>query len=259
VLEDAAKQLLAPFIARVVYDRPYVTLKWAETADGKVAGPDGKRIQISNSAATKVVHQLRARSDAIMVGVNTVFSDDPMLTARDVPATATGPRKLLRVVLDSALQMPLSSKLVRTARQVRTFAYFDARLADAERSRIRALRDAGVEPVIADRSSSGLNLEQILVSLGGFDATHVLVECGPTLARGFFARQNLVDRVWVIHSPMKVSDATAPAGVGVPGEFVKTGELDLAGDRLSEYLNPASPVYFAPEPSADLTLAAEGA
>src|SRR5438874_4671655 len=101
VLEEPAKQLLAPFIARVVYDRPYVTLKWAETADGKVAGPGGKRAQISNPASTKLVHELRARSDAIMVGVNTVISDDPMLTPRhvDVPPT----RRLLRVVLDSRL------------------------------------------------------------------------------------------------------------------------------------------------------------
>jgi len=254
VLEDEAKQVLAPFIARVVYGRPYVTLKWAETADGKVAGAGGERITISNPATTGIVHALRARSDAIMVGVNTVITDDPMLTARDVSGP-TAPRKLIRVVLDSRLSIPMSSKLVRTARQVRTFAYFDARLADAERDRARALRDAGVEPVFADRSSAGLNLEQILVSLGGFDVTHVLVECGPTLARGFFARQNLVDRVWVIHSPTKVDDATAPAGADVPGEFVKTGEIDIAGDCLIEYLNAASPVYFAPEPSADFVLA----
>ena len=256
VLEDACKQLLAPFIARVVYDRPYVTLKWAETADGKVAGPGGKRLAISNPAATRVVHELRARCDAIMVGVNTAITDDPMLTARDVPAAAA-PRKLIRVVLDSRLGIPMPSKLVRTGRQVRTFAYFDARLAEAERDRVRALRDAGVEPVIADRSSNGLNLEQILVSLGGFDVTHVLVECGPTLARGFFARQNLADRVWVIHSPMKVDDPTAPAGADVPGDFVKTGEADLEGDRLSEFLNPNSPVFFAAEPSADFRLVAE--
>jgi diaminohydroxyphosphoribosylaminopyrimidine deaminase/5-amino-6-(5-phosphoribosylamino)uracil reductase len=254
LLEDPAKQLLAPFIARTVYDRPYVTLKWAETADGKVAGAGGKRMQISNPAATRLVHQLRARSDVVMVGVNTVISDDPMLTARDLPSDAPQ-RKLIRVVLDSRLSIPMSSKLVRTARQVRTFVYFDARLADAERGRVRTLHDAGVEPVIADRFSYGLNLEQILVSLGGFaDATHVLVEAGPTLAQGFFDRVNLVDRVWVIHSPTKADDATAPAGPNVPGDYLKTAEIDIDGDRLVEYLNPASPVYFAAEPSADIVL-----
>ena len=117
------------------------------------------------------------------------------------------------------------------------------------------MRGAGVEPFIADRRSDGLNLEQVLASLSAFDVTHVLVEPGPTLAKGFFARQNLVDRVWLIHSPLKVDDASAPAGVGLPANYARTGEIDLGGDRLIEYLNPASPVYFAPEPSADLTLA----
>ena len=252
VLEDECKQLLAPFIARVVYDRPYVTLKWAETADGKVAGAGGKRLQISNPPSTQIVHELRARSDAILVGVNTVIADDSMLTPRDVPPTG---RKLLRVVLDSRLRIPMTSKLVRTARQTRTLAYFDARLADAERDRVRGLRDAGVEPFFADRSSSGLNLEQILVSLGGFDVTHVLVEPGPTLAHGFLNRMDLVDRVWIIHSPVEANDATAPAGVDLPASFVKTGELNIEGDRLVEYLNPVSPVYFAPQPSADFVLA----
>jgi diaminohydroxyphosphoribosylaminopyrimidine deaminase/5-amino-6-(5-phosphoribosylamino)uracil reductase len=256
VLEDPAKQLIAPFIARTVYDRPYVTLKWAESADGKVAGAGGKRAQISNAIATRRVHELRSRSDVIMVGVNTVIADDPMLTSRDVPPAAPH-RKLIRVVLDSYLNIPMASKLVRTASQTRVWVYFDGRMADAERERIRALREAGVEPFFADRQSHGLNLDQILVSLGGFDATQVLVEPGPTLARDFFDRQILVDRVWLIRSPNKIGAPTAPAGVPIPGNYQKTGEIDLEGDRLTEYLNPASPVFFAAEPSADFVLAAE--
>jgi diaminohydroxyphosphoribosylaminopyrimidine deaminase/5-amino-6-(5-phosphoribosylamino)uracil reductase len=251
VVEDLAKQLITPFIARVVYDRPYVTLKWAETADGKVAGPGGQRLQISNPQSSRIVHELRARSDAIMVGVDTVIADDPMLTPRDVVA----PRKLFRVVLDSQLRIPLASKLVRTARQTRTFVYFDGRLADAERDKVRALRDAGVDTFIADRGSNGLNLEQILVSLGGFEVTHLLVECGPTLAKSFLTRPDLVDRIWLIRSKTEVEDATAPAGVGIPSTYIKTGEIDVAGDKLSEYLNPSSPVYYAPEASADFVLA----
>src|SRR5687768_2554687 len=115
VLEESAKQLLAPFIGRVVYDRPYVTLKWAETADGKVAGPGGERLQISNERCARVVHKLRAASDAVLVGINTVINDDPMLTPRDVPTT----RRIIRAVLDARLRIPMSCKLVRTARQSR--------------------------------------------------------------------------------------------------------------------------------------------
>jgi riboflavin biosynthesis pyrimidine reductase len=88
-----------------------------------------------------------------------------------------------------------------------------------------------------------------------FDYTHLLVEPGPTLATAFF-ESGLVDRVWVFRSPTRVGDDTAPTARDVPGDFVRTGEIDLAGDILTEYLNPRSPVFFAAEPSADLVLTA---
>jgi riboflavin biosynthesis pyrimidine reductase len=84
--------------------------------------------------------------------------------------------------------------------------------------------------------------------------THLLVEPGPTLARAFF-EAGLVDRVWQIRSPKRVDDASAPAAAGIPGDFLRSGQLDLDGDVLSEFLNPASTVFFAAERSADLVLA----
>lgn len=251
ILEDPAKQLLAPFIARTVYDRPYVTLKWAETADGKVAGRDGKPMRITNEKTTRLVHQLRARCDAIMIGIGTALIDDPLLTARDVP----DPRPLARVVLDSQLRLPMESKLVRTARQTRLLVEFDRRLAEAERDKLNALQQAGVQPFMVERRFDGLNLEQVLSPLAHFGAAHVLVEAGPTLANSFFHEQTLADRVWLFRSPNAINEPTAPAGVGVPANYVKTGEIDIDGDLLSEYLNPNSPVFFAAEPSADFVLA----
>ena len=252
VLEDSAKQLLAPFIAGVVYDRPYVTLKWAESADGKVAGPGGKRLQISNPLSTRIVHELRGRCDAVMVGINTVLFDDPLLTARDVPIV----RPMLRVVLDSQLRIPLESKLVRTAMQHRLIVEYDRGLAGAEAGKLRALQHAGAQPFMAERRVNGLNLEQILQPMAHFGVTHVLIECGPTLAWSFFD-SGLADRVWLIRSTsVHVDDPSAPGGVGVPGHYIRTGEITLDGDHLTEYLNPNSPVFFSPDPSADFQLAA---
>lgn len=251
VLAEEAKQLVAPFIAGVAYDRPYVTLKWAETADGKVAGPGGRRLQISNARSSREIHALRGRCDAIMVGSNTILVDDPMLTPRGVEFS----RRPMRVVLDTSLRIPLQSKLVRTAREARTLVFFASDLVDAERGKLRALHEAGVEPCVADRSGSGLKLDMVLAALGGLRVSHVLVEAGPTLAREFFEAETLVDRVWWIRSPQRVKDPTAPAGPGVPGSFRKTGEIDLDGDRLCEFLNPASPVFFSAEQSADFKLA----
>src|SRR4051794_35005175 len=74
-LESEANQLVAPFFGHTVFHRPYITLKWAQTADGKVSGAGGARLQISNDGATRAVHWLRGRSDAILVGVNTLLTD----------------------------------------------------------------------------------------------------------------------------------------------------------------------------------------
>src|SRR5206468_2305088 len=89
-----------------------------------------------------------------------------------------------------------------------------------------------------------------------FDMFHydLLVEPGPTLARSFFD-EGLADRVWVIRSPMRANESSAPAAAPVPGDYVKTCELDVLGDRVTEYLNPASAAFFAPSPSADVVLA----
>jgi diaminohydroxyphosphoribosylaminopyrimidine deaminase/5-amino-6-(5-phosphoribosylamino)uracil reductase len=112
VLEDECRQLIAPFVARTLHRRPYITLKWAQSADGKIAGANGKPIQISNESSQKIVHELRARCDAIAVGINTVLSDDPLLTIRHAQAL----RPMSRYVLDRQLRIPQKSRLVQTAR-----------------------------------------------------------------------------------------------------------------------------------------------
>ena len=257
VLPDEAKQLLAPFIARVVYGRPYVTLKWAETADGKVAGAGGRRLQISNAASSRVVHALRGRSDAILVGVNTVIVDDPTLTPRPPYLSAPPPRMPTRVVLDSDLRTPATSRLVKSASPdapVTVFCSVDAY--DRPSSGPLAFRGVHVIPLgrtAIGRVSLAMVLER-LAARGQPGATHVLVEPGPTLARSFIRQSELLDRIWVIRSPRRIDQPSAPAGVGVPPDFVAAGEIEMDGDRLTEYLNPGSPVFFAPASSADLVL-----
>jgi hypothetical protein len=83
---------------------------------------------------------------------------------------------------------------------------------------------------------------------------HVLVEAGPTLARSFM-EQGLADRVWVIHSPTRMDDGTAPTAAQV--DYPVAAEADLDGDRVVEYLNPDSPVFFAAVPSADFVRVTE--
>ena len=110
LLGEEAIALNAPYLKRVITGRPYVIAKWAMTLDGKTAVASGASQWISSQESRGLVHELRGRMDAILVGIGTALADDPLLTAR--PA---GPRVPLRIVLDSQARLPLSSKLVATA------------------------------------------------------------------------------------------------------------------------------------------------
>src|SRR5918993_5858576 len=142
-LEASAKQLIAPFLANVDHRRPYVTLKWAQSSNGKVAGTMGRAVRITNQQSDRVVHALRARCDAIIVGTNTVLSDDPLLTARGVENT----RPLLRVVLSNSLKISTSSRLVASAKEHPLVVYSSATSVGASAGVVDALRVAGAEVV----------------------------------------------------------------------------------------------------------------
>lgn len=281
VLEASCRQLIAPFIKNCTQRLPYVTLKWAQTADDKVAGAGGHRLQISGPAATRQVHLLRGRCDAIVVGIGTVLVDDPLLTARATadddhrmsrdrkgaefsdPSAAQGDevpacRTPLRVVLDSELRLPLQSRLAQTAAQVPVVVYSTraALQRESEKAgvleslgvRLRALPDHGAAPATQPP------LGRVLSDLYEHErVNHVLVEAGPTLARRFL-NEGLADRVWIIRSNQAIGEMTAPAAAELPADYAPSGEIKLELDTLTEYLNPHSPVFSIAEASADLAL-----
>jgi diaminohydroxyphosphoribosylaminopyrimidine deaminase/5-amino-6-(5-phosphoribosylamino)uracil reductase len=227
-------------------------VKWAESRDGRVAGPHGRRLQISGAEATRLVHKLRASYISVIVGVNTILTDDPLLTARGV-GEGRGPT---RVVLDTNLRLPLDSRLARTAEAIETVVYFAG---NVENTRVAEVAGTGLLPTAVERDVSGrVSLRAALADLGHWPMLETLVEAGPTAAKSFFASGE-VDRVWVLRSATEIGDATAPRAAEIPHAFVATGKLRLGGDTLIEYLNPASPVFFAAEPSADFVLASGSA
>jgi diaminohydroxyphosphoribosylaminopyrimidine deaminase/5-amino-6-(5-phosphoribosylamino)uracil reductase len=245
ILEPETRQLNAAFFKGTLFARPYVTLKWAESSNGRVAGAGGKRSQISNRRAMRVVHEMRARADTILVGINTVLADDPQLTVRNVEIF----RPLTRAVLDSTLQLPMESNLAHTgANEVIVFC---SRKTFHDSPRVAELEAVGLKVIPMREASPGrLSLDDVLFDLDD-KGQHVLIEAGPTLAKNFF-EESLCDRVWVIRSPNAIEDSTAPSAPVVPATYVRTAEVNLDGDILTEYLNPKSPVFFAPEPSADV-------
>jgi diaminohydroxyphosphoribosylaminopyrimidine deaminase/5-amino-6-(5-phosphoribosylamino)uracil reductase len=246
VLEAAARQLIAMFQAKLL-GHCYLTAKWAETADRKIAGPRGARRQISGPSATRLVHLLRARSNAMMVGVNTVLNDDPLLTSRDVSIASHLDHT---IVLDTRLRTPVTARLFQRASDGDVVIYCST-AAPVER-KVRLSKDARaiVQPVPAE-ASGHVSITEILRDCG---TMHILAEPGPTLAKSLIDA-GVLDRLWVIRSQTVMNDPTAPLAAEIPTTFVKTGELDVGGDTLTEYLNSRSPVFFAPEQSADFVLA----
>jgi diaminohydroxyphosphoribosylaminopyrimidine deaminase/5-amino-6-(5-phosphoribosylamino)uracil reductase len=251
-LENSAKQLIAPFLASVRHHRPYVTLKWAQSADGKVAGRMGERVKITNAASDRVVHQLRSRCDAIAVGTNTVMNDDPLLTARGVEGSRRQP---IRVVLSNTLKVPTDSQLVRSARDVPVVVYCSIASAASNRQHGDALCAAGVEVVELPDHESRFSFSDVLADLHRRNASYLLIEPGPTLTRYFLSRGQ-ADRVWVFRSPKAIgTDGGLAISTAPHMQYPSTGQIHLDGHVLTEYLNPESEVFFAPDVSADFALA----
>lgn len=245
-LEAPCRQLIAPFVAKIKLGRPYVTLKWAQSADGRVAGAGGRRVQIGNPASMAQVHALRARSDAILIGSHTALNDDPLLTARHVDHA----RPLIRIVLDSHLRISETSQLVRTALEVRTWLYCSAGMTQSDKA--RRMADGGLDIRMGCESGGRIDLSAVLKDLAAADVTHLLVEPGPILTQSFI-EANLANRAWIFRSPIKLDEPSAPSAV--PLDWPVTAKVDLKGDILTEYLNPASAVFFDLCASADVALA----
>jgi diaminohydroxyphosphoribosylaminopyrimidine deaminase / 5-amino-6-(5-phosphoribosylamino)uracil reductase len=246
LLEAEARQLNAAYFKLLSQRRPYVTLKWAQTADGKIAGRSGARLAISNARSLEAVHRLRSRCDAVLVGIGTVIADDPLLTAR----VADPPRVPVRIVLDSNLRISLEGQLVKTASQSPVLVCCGDEAFEERSEAVAELKGRGVEVVPLPGDAIGeLSLEHLLDELGSRKMTHLLVEPGTKLAQSFL-RRNLADRVWIFRSPMRVDAADAP--VAAHFDYPMTRRIAMDGDELTEFLNPSSAVFFSPRRSADL-------
>jgi diaminohydroxyphosphoribosylaminopyrimidine deaminase / 5-amino-6-(5-phosphoribosylamino)uracil reductase len=251
LLEDQCKQLIAPFLAAVNFHRPYVTLKWAQSSNGLVAGRLGKPVRITNELSTKQVHLLRSRCDAIAVGTNTVLNDDPLLTVRGVKHS----RPLLRVILSNTLRFPLDAKLIASAIRNPVLLYCSQQAFDASTSTVEVLREKNVEVIALPDRDGHFSFSDVLKNLHARNVMHLLIEPGPTLARSMLSRGQ-ADRIWVFRSPKEI-EAVHGESVSRAPEVVypESGKMNLGEDELTEYLNPHSEVFYSNSPSADFVRA----
>ena len=224
LLEDEVRRLNAPFLKLTQTGLPYVHVKWAMTLDGKIATRTGSSQWISNEKSRAVVHELRGRMDAIIVGAGTARADDPTLTARP-----PGKRTAMRVVVDSAASLSLDSQLVRTARSAPVMV---VALKEAPDENIEALRSAGVEVLLLDSafaesaSKAKPDVQTLLGELGRRGMTNVLVEGGGGFVGSLFDlcsseraadRGQLIDEVHVFVAPKLVGGLAGISPVGGTG------------------------------------------
>ncbi|MBU0608356.1 MAG: bifunctional diaminohydroxyphosphoribosylaminopyrimidine deaminase/5-amino-6-(5-phosphoribosylamino)uracil reductase RibD [Armatimonadetes bacterium] len=222
LLAGEAATLNAPFFKLVREHRPWVILKWAQSLDGKIATRTGDSKWITDEVCRAHAHRTRGRLDAILVGIGTVLTDDPLLTCR-----VGRPRRVAtRVVLDSRLRTPLSSQLVRTARRVPTWV-FHGRGAPARRA--RALEKAGCVLHAIPRSGDGLALPALLDVLGEHQITNVLVEGGGVLLGNFFDKE-LADEFHIYIAPLLIGGSQAPGPLHALGVSTVARALRLPGE-----------------------------
>jgi diaminohydroxyphosphoribosylaminopyrimidine deaminase/5-amino-6-(5-phosphoribosylamino)uracil reductase len=228
VCEAQARRLNAPFFKFAKTARPWVIAKWAQSIDGKLAwqNPPVQGYWISNEKSRLDSHILRKRTQAILVGVETIISDNPRLTIR-IPDTVIV-RPPLRVVLDTHLRMPWDSYLITTP-EAPTLIVTSKHTAQAEPEKIAKLLRAGVDVLTVNEKDGRCDLTELLVELGSRDVQQLLVEGGPTVLSSFL-RETLVDEVCIYIAPLilgagGIADLGAAMVAGIVAEKLADAKI----------------------------------
>jgi len=222
VCQAEARRLNEGFARWSQHKRPLVLMKVAMTLDGRIAPPAGVHAArepywITSEAARAAVQPLRWQADAALTGVDTVLADDPMLTDR---SGLRRRRPLLRVVLDSALRMPLDSKMVRTAQEdVVVFTV------SADEKKAAELRARGVRIEVLPAEAGRVPLGKVLDKLGEEGILTLLTETGTRLNTALLAA-GLVDRVHLFVSPQIMGSDAVPAFRGM-AHAIRMAEVEV--------------------------------
>jgi diaminohydroxyphosphoribosylaminopyrimidine deaminase/5-amino-6-(5-phosphoribosylamino)uracil reductase len=204
--------------------RPHVVLKLALSADGK-AGLAGRRpVAITGSLVRNRVHLMRAMSDAVLTGIGTALSDDPLLTCR---LPGMGERSPVRIVLDSNLRLPLDGRLVATAREVPLWLV-TSRSAPREREEALVARGAAIL-----RTAEPRDLGAVLRLLAERGITRLMVEAGPILSAAFVTA-GLVDEAAVFSSPKPLGPDAIDVLEGLPLETLTRDLVPSGAERMGE-------------------------
>jgi len=206
LLEQEAQKLNEAFAWWITTHKPYVTLKSALTLDGQLAlsktRESKKRIWITSEESRAEVQRMRHASDALLTGIGTILADDPLLTDRSgLPRR----RRLLRVILDTRLCLPVKSRIVQASND--DLVVFTS--ASLKSPKARKLQNAGVELVQLKSSNAMIPLPELLKALGKREILRVLLEAGPTL-NGMALSSGIVNKLVLFYAPKLAGKAGVP-------------------------------------------------
>jgi diaminohydroxyphosphoribosylaminopyrimidine deaminase/5-amino-6-(5-phosphoribosylamino)uracil reductase len=237
LLADEARRAHAGHIARITQSRPHVLLKLAVSADGKAGLAGRKPVAITGEAARDRVFQMRGASDAILVGVGTVLSDNPGLTCR-LPGLFE--RSPVRVVLDARLRVPLSLSVIATVRETPTWVFCSTKASPIAED---ILQQKGVKVFRVSEQNGKLDLDDVLKVLAGEGITRLMVEGGPTVAASFVGA-GLADEVALLRGEKSIGPTGIDALEGMKLSALTEG-LTL---RAREQLGPDTLEHYERAP-----------
>jgi diaminohydroxyphosphoribosylaminopyrimidine deaminase/5-amino-6-(5-phosphoribosylamino)uracil reductase len=223
LLKERNAVLNEAYIKFITRGAPFVTLKAAVSLDGRVATRTGDSCWISSPETRAYVHLLRGEQDAIMVGINTLLRDDPRLTVRHPHWKG---KKITRIVLDSRLRFPLRSRILSTLEKGEILVFASR---EAPPKKKAALKNRGVEVIVASGSPRGIKLREVLPRLGERGIAGLLVEGGSRLLTSFI-EERLADKLFLTISPRLIGGERAPSflegrGIGRVREALKLRRL----------------------------------
>jgi diaminohydroxyphosphoribosylaminopyrimidine deaminase/5-amino-6-(5-phosphoribosylamino)uracil reductase len=224
IYERNARELNEDFAKWIRTGQPFVTLKTALTLDGKIAAREGSTTWITSEASRDEVQRIRHAADALLTGIGTVLADDPQMSDRTGQPRR---RRLLRVVVDSRLRLPLKSTLVKSAEG--HLIVFTLRPADSPKA--RALGRAGVQVVRVPARRRHVDLRAVIRELGKREILSLVIEAGAEL-NGAALETGIVDKMILFYAP-KIMGSGVPVARIAPRRFAKSPALTNL--KLSRY------------------------
>ena len=206
ILQRESRDLNEAFFKFIKSRVPFVTLKIAQTLDGKIASPEGESRWITSPKARVLGHRLRAEYDAVLIGAGTVIADDPGLTVRHVRG-----RNPVRAVIDGGVRSPSGAKVFRTRHVAPTLLFVSHQAVRAKRHKVANLTRKGVEVIPLPAARRVIKLRRVLRELGKRDITSVLLEGGQQMFTEFI-RSRLVDKAYIFTAPKIMGDGISSIG-----------------------------------------------